>query len=81
MPATKVKELNETERKILEFVAFRIDSVGFQPSIREIGKQMGWKSPNAVMSRLRSMQEKGVILGRRKMSSRALLFRWKEYLR
>ena len=71
--------LTARETRVLNFVAQAIDNSGIQPSYREICTAFGWTSPNSVASIVKNMERKKVITtqpGR----SRAICFKWKEYL-
>lgn len=53
--------LNEKQNKILRFVTDYINSKGFAPSIREIGKAMGFASPRAAQKHLEALAEAGYL--------------------
>ena len=74
--------ITKRERKVLEFVAFRIDTLGVQPSYREICEQFGWRSINTIKCMVDGLRAKGVLQNTdERAPSRGLMFRWKEYLR
>jgi repressor LexA len=55
------KPLTEKQRQIFEFIAQKIETRGYPPSIREIGVAFDIKSPNGVMCHLKALQKKGMV--------------------
>ena len=53
--------LNKRERAILKFIQKEIDSRGFAPSVREIGRAVGLSSTATVHGYLAKLDEKGYI--------------------
>jgi repressor LexA len=53
-------ELDDIERQIVDVIR-RTTAIGFAPSIREIGQEVGLHSPNSVFRRLEMLEAKGVI--------------------
>lgn len=59
--AEPTRLLTDRQLQVFNFmVGFTRDRF-YQPSIREIGHEMGIKSPNGVMSHLRAIESKGLI--------------------
>ena len=54
-------DLKEREREILKCVIHHVKTKGYPPSVREIGKEVGLKSPASVFLYLNSLHEKGYI--------------------
>ena len=46
---------------ILAFIARHYRTKGLPPTVREIGKEFGIRSPNGVMCHLRALQRKGLV--------------------
>ncbi len=63
--------LTERQRQILDFISTRIQELGYPPTIREIGEQMGIRSTNGVNDHLKALERKGY-LKREGLKSRAL---------
>ncbi len=63
MPATK-KTLKPTDMqlKVLVYMAKAMVATGVQPSIREIGSEFGFSSPNGVVCHLKALHKKGLIV-------------------
>lgn len=90
MPATKRRtrprdfgckhhlHLTEREVRFLRFVAKGISETGCQPSYREIMKEFGWASLNAVRSLIENLEKKGVAYG--DGAARSLKFQWRSYV-
>ncbi len=55
------KEIRPRQQEILEFIKNSIEEKGYPPSVREIGKAVGLKSPATVHSHLERLQELGYI--------------------
>jgi repressor LexA len=64
-------QLTDKQRKIYEFIREKIESRGYGPTVREIGKGFGIKSPNGVMCHLKALETKGIII-RDKKHARAI---------
>ena len=71
-------ELLDTERKMLEFVAWKIDQYGYQPSMREIAAELGYRSPGYVPKLVESCQQKGYVIAQH--GARAIEFNWREFV-
>ena len=46
---------------VIDFIRFTIKTIGFPPTVREIGDRFSIKSPNGVMCHLRALERKGLI--------------------
>ena len=57
----QVKELTDRQQQVYDMVRELIVSRGYGPTVREIGKHFGIKSPNGVMCHLRALERKGLI--------------------
>src|SRR3954453_6032301 len=68
---TDFSRLTERQREIYDFIRDKIETRGYGPTVREIGKQFDIKSPNGVMCHLKALVAKGVIL-REGNSARAI---------
>jgi repressor LexA len=64
-------QLTERQREIYEFIRGKIETRGYGPTVREIGKAFGIMSPNGVMCHLNALVKKGLIL-REEHSARAI---------
>ncbi len=64
-------QLTDKQRDIYEFIADKIDSRGYGPTVREIGQAFDIKSPNGVMCHLKALEKKGLIV-RQGFSARAI---------
>jgi repressor LexA len=53
--------LTPAQKKILDYLRDYIRSVGFAPTIREMGDNLGFKSPRAVAYHVEQLQKKGFI--------------------
>ena len=75
-----VMDNKPTERQamILSWIARHIAKHGYQPSIREIGRQFRIRSPNGVASHLKSLERKGLI-DLNKQTARAIRFDWRQW--
>jgi len=73
MAATK-KTLKPTDiqLKVLVYMAKAMVATGVQPSIREIGNEFGFTSPNGVVCHLKALHKKGLIV-RVPMRSRSVV--------
>ena len=54
-------EINKRERAILKYIERQINTRGYPPSVREIGKSVGLSSTATVHSYLNKLEEKGYI--------------------
>lgn len=54
-------ELTAKQKRILVFIRHYIEDHGYPPTVRDIGRAFGIKSPNGVMGHLRAMKRKGAI--------------------
>ena len=54
-------ELNKREKAIVKFIQKQVDTKGYPPSVREIGKAVGLSSTATVHSYLAKLTEKGYI--------------------
>ena len=66
-----MKGLTARQQEILDFVARSIREQGYPPTIREIGRAFGIRSPNGVNDHLKALQRKG-FLNREDLKSRAI---------
>lgn len=55
------KDMNDTQRRILEFVNSQVREVGYPPSVREICKALGIKSTSTVHRHLSKLDDNGYI--------------------
>ena len=53
--------LNKREKAILKFIEKEVLTNGYPPSVREIGKAVGFKSTATVHGYLAKLEEKGYI--------------------
>lgn len=70
-------ELLDTERRLLRFVAWRISTCGYQPSMREIAAELGYASPGYVPALVESLKRKGIVKAQH--GARAIEFAWREW--
>lgn len=61
MGAIAEMKLTERQRKILDYIRKQIDSRGYGPTIREIGREFRIASPNGVLGHLLALEAKGCI--------------------
>lgn len=66
-----MRELSDQQRKVLSVIEQSIREHGYAPSIREIGRALKIKSPNAVSLHLIALERKGWIT-RRPTEARAI---------
>ena len=52
-----MEELSKRQQSILQFIIDEIKSKGYPPSVREIGKAVGLKSPASVHSHLKTLEK------------------------
>ena len=53
--------LTPRQREIYEFVNDNIVNRGYEPTVGEIGREFGIKSPNDVMCHLKALEKKGLL--------------------
>ena len=53
--------LTDRQRRVLEFIEVQIRQVGYPPTIREIGRQLGMRSTNGVNDHLKALEKKGYL--------------------
>ena len=70
--------INNSQKKILEYIAKCINDTGCQPSYREICRAMGWSSPHMPAQCIDKLQEKGLV---KKRGYRSLEFNWRAYVK
>lgn len=63
--------LTKRQKQIYEFIKDKILNRGYGPTVREIGKAYGIRSPNGVMCHLKALEKKGLI-SREEHMSRAI---------
>ncbi len=51
-------ELTKRQQKVFDFIWKHIEKEGWPPTVREIGKAMGIRSPNGVISHLKALIKK-----------------------
>ncbi len=56
-----MEELTERQKSIFNYIKKEIASKGYPPSVREIGKAVGLKSPASVHSHLKTLEKKGYL--------------------
>jgi repressor LexA len=66
-----LRQLTERQREIYDFIAEKIETRGYGPTVREIGLAFHIKSPNGVMCHLKALEKKRLIL-RQGFSARAI---------
>ncbi len=71
-------DLLDTERKMLEFIAWKIDQYGYQPSMREIATELGYSSPGYVPCLVESCTKKGYVKAQH--GARAIEFDWRAFV-
>ena len=70
--AKKTLKPTDMQLKVLIYMAKSMAETGVQPSIREIGNEFGFTSPNGVVCHLKALQKKGLIV-RVPMRSRSVV--------
>lgn len=65
---TEQAKLTKRQREIYQFIAEKIRSRGYGPTVREIGSAFDIKSPNGVMCHLQALVKKGLITREANMS-------------
>lgn len=56
-----LSSLTPRQREILDFIRSWIDELGYAPTVRDIGRQFGIRSPNGVRGHLKALEAKGMI--------------------
>lgn len=56
-----LSQLTERQRDVYNWIASYAVEHGYGPTIREVGKHFGIKSPNGVMCHLSALEKKGAI--------------------
>lgn len=59
--AATLSSLTPRQREILDFIRDWIEQFGYAPSVRDIGRHFGIRSPNGVRGHLKALEAKGVI--------------------
>ena len=54
-------QLTPRQRDVYDFIRDKIVNRGYGPTVREIGRHFGIKSPNGVICHLKALQKKGLI--------------------
>ena len=54
-------QLTDRQRQVYEFIRDKMRNRGYGPTVREIGREFGIRSPNGVMCHLRALERKGII--------------------
>src|SRR3974377_110150 len=67
-----MEELTDRQREILSYIVKQTESLGFPPTIREIGEEMDIRSTNGVNDHLKALERKGY-LNRGEQQSRSLV--------
>ncbi len=65
------QKLTDRQKAVLTFISNSIDDLGYPPTLREIGNELGIRSTNGVNDHLRALERKGYIT-REDMKSRTL---------
>ena len=60
--------LTKRQKQIYDFIKDKIMNRGYGPTVREIGKAYGIRSPNGVMCHLKALEKKGLITREEHMS-------------
>jgi repressor LexA len=66
-----LSNLTERQRQVYEFIRQKIESRGYGPTVREIGRAFDIQSPNGVMCHLKALEKKKLI-EREVFSARAI---------
>jgi repressor LexA len=53
--------LTDRQEEIYQFIREKIQTRGYGPTVREIGRQFGIRSPNGVVCHLKALEKKGLI--------------------
>jgi repressor LexA len=81
MPATKKIDPTKTQLRVLIYMAKRMAATGVQPTIREIGAEFGFSSPNGVVCHLKALHKKGLIVRVANKSRSVLIPNYKQWAR
>jgi len=57
-----MRDLTDRQRQVLDFVTDSIQEQGYPPTLREIGDQLGIRSPNGVFLHLKALEKKGYLV-------------------
>lgn len=68
---TELPQLTDRQDEVLTFIQQTIDSLGYPPTVREIGEHLGIRSTNGVADHLKALKRKGY-LTQQDMKSRTL---------
>jgi repressor LexA len=60
-PVGEAEDLSPRQRRVLDVIRAWVDTVGYPPSIREIGEAVGLTSTSSVSHQLRTLQQKGYL--------------------
>lgn len=60
--------LTDRQRAVYEFIRDKIQNRGYGPTVREISREFGIKSPNGVVCHLKALEKKGLITREPNMS-------------
>ncbi|MAT16789.1 MAG: hypothetical protein CMJ46_16140 [Planctomyces sp.] len=71
MTKKTLAQLTARQSQVLSYIRDHVTREGFAPTVREIGRHFGFRSPNGVMCHLRALEKKGYI-HRRPQCSRAI---------
>lgn len=55
-------KLTHMQQKVYDYIVFCIQTQGYPPSVREIGNEVGLKSPSTVHFHMKGLEEAGVIV-------------------
>ena len=61
-------ELTDRQQEILDYIQRVIETEGMSPTVQEIQREFGFRSPNAVQTHLSALQKKGVVERRGRMA-------------
>lgn len=64
-------QLTDRQQEVFQFIRNRINTLGYGPTVREIGEHFHISSPNGVMCHLRALEKKG-LLQRVRQKNRAI---------
>lgn len=68
---TELPQLTDRQAQVLHFIQTTIDTLGYPPTVREIGEHLGIRSTNGVADHLKALKRKGY-LTQQDMKSRTL---------
>ena len=72
-------EINKRERAILKYIERQINTRGYPPSVREIGKSVGLSSTATVHSYLIKLEEKGYFKNENKKEKERVFYKRKTW--